>query len=239
MLSPLTDREFLEEKAARNGFILVIASFLIGPITKSFLSPIVREYASRNAVRELFLLNDSLTLVYIFLVFVLSRKYAFGLLKIWPPETRATRFFFAGVFLYPVLLAISIFLLSAGANLSLREAIRENHKVELILTMPAIYILHIMCSAFWEELLFRGLIQGSLNKLFGFSAALIVGSVFFSVPHLQNGPYPWHSFIMAYLAGLVLGWVYQRTQSLVFSGFLHSLYNLLSVFLALLVSRLV
>ncbi|MFQ5877059.1 MAG: lysostaphin resistance A-like protein [Acidobacteriota bacterium] len=76
-----------------------------------------------------------------------------------------------------------------------------------------------------EELLFRGLLQGFLERWTGRSGvALIVASILFGVAHLNNGPAPdWRYATLAALAGLAYGWVYQRTRRIAPAAVTHAL----------------
>jgi membrane protease YdiL (CAAX protease family) len=83
-----------------------------------------------------------------------------------------------------------------------------------------------------EETLFRGVIQNSIAKRFKNSnMALIIASVIFGLAHLNNAtegfPIPnWGYVLMATLAGLTYGWVWQRTRKVTASAITHMLVNL-------------
>ena len=78
-----------------------------------------------------------------------------------------------------------------------------------------------------EELLFRGLIQRDLSDAFGRRWGLIGASVIFAVMHMT-----WRSsaeLIFVFAAGMLLGYVYQRTRSLTASIVLHGVANTILV----------
>jgi membrane protease YdiL (CAAX protease family) len=82
-----------------------------------------------------------------------------------------------------------------------------------------------------EELLFRGIIQNLLSRRSSRWAGLIVASVVFGLAHLNNTtpgfPTPnWAYVLMASLAGVVYGWVWQRTNKVTVSAITHALVNL-------------
>jgi len=95
--------------------------------------------------------------------------------------------------------------------------------------------LTIFLSALPEEVLFRGIILNKLSNYFGETSwywSLILSSVIFGLVHLKNPmdafPVPnWRFVLMATVAGLSYGWVYQQTHSIVASGLTHGLTNLI------------
>lgn len=76
--------------------------------------------------------------------------------------------------------------------------------------------------AIFEEIAFRGIIQGSLGRFLGEREALIVSALMFGILHLSIPSLP-HLLVM----GLVLGWLRLRTQSLLPGMALHFTHNFL------------
>jgi len=78
-----------------------------------------------------------------------------------------------------------------------------------------------------EEILFRSLIQNLLMQRFGEGArTLVAASLIFGCAHLDNGPQPlpnWRYMILATLAGLVYGRVFQKSSTVCSSAALHML----------------
>lgn len=75
-----------------------------------------------------------------------------------------------------------------------------------------------------EELVFRGLLQRGAERIMGPRQAVLLAAALFAAVHLQ--PY----FVAGlFVVGLMVGLVYQRTQSLLACIYVHGLYNLLSV----------
>ncbi len=76
-----------------------------------------------------------------------------------------------------------------------------------------------------EEILFRALIQNLMMQRFGASArTLFWASVIFGCAHLDNGPQPipnWRYMIVATIAGIAYGRVFQKSRSVVSSATLH------------------
>lgn len=74
-----------------------------------------------------------------------------------------------------------------------------------------------------EELIFRGIILEGFLKRYSPTKAIIWSSVLFGLAHMN----PWQ-FISAFAMGILLGWVYHRTQSLWPCIFIHFVNNFLA-----------
>ncbi|MFB6194938.1 MAG: lysostaphin resistance A-like protein, partial [Haloplanus sp.] len=82
----------------------------------------------------------------------------------------------------------------------------------------------------FEELVFRGGVQGILRRTWGPSVAIVVASVLFGLLHwfaltgsgaVAKVPY----VTVAAMLGLVLGYLYERSRNLVVPAVVHGLYN--------------
>lgn len=71
-----------------------------------------------------------------------------------------------------------------------------------------------------EEMLFRGLILRSFLGQYQLSTAIGASALLFGVAHLNI-----YQFVAAFAIGLFLGWLYERTRSLVPCIALHGAYN--------------
>jgi membrane protease YdiL (CAAX protease family) len=91
------------------------------------------------------------------------------------------------------------------------------------------YLVIFCATALPEEILFRGLIQNWLMQRWGATwKTLLAAGLIFGVSHLNNGPQPlpnWRYMILATLAGVVFGRVFQRSSSILSSTSLHALVN--------------
>ncbi len=78
-----------------------------------------------------------------------------------------------------------------------------------------------------EEILFRALIQNLLMLRFGQGRVILVAaSVIFGCAHLDNGPQPlpnWRYAIVATVAGIAYGAVFQQASTVLSSATLHML----------------
>ena len=75
-----------------------------------------------------------------------------------------------------------------------------------------------------EELFFRGFAHTALRRKYGFRKGIILSSLFFGVYHIIPWQIPY-----AFVAGLILAYVYERTQSIYSPILFHILNNAVAV----------
>jgi hypothetical protein len=78
-----------------------------------------------------------------------------------------------------------------------------------------------------EELLFRGLVQRDLMNALGWKQGIVLASLMFAVMHLTWRSIP--ELIFVFLAGLLLGYMYYKTRSLVAPIVTHGIGNVMLV----------
>ena len=78
----------------------------------------------------------------------------------------------------------------------------------------------IVIAPFIEEFLFRGIFQNNFRKVFGPFWAIIIAAAIFALSHI----YPLQ-VLTAFGAGLILGAIYSKTQSLSAVVLIHVIYN--------------
>ena len=83
----------------------------------------------------------------------------------------------------------------------------------------------VVAAPIFEELIFRGIILDGLWKKYGRMRAILFSSVLFGIAHL-NIP----QFVVAFLIGLLMGWVYVNTRNLWFTILIHFTCNATSFF---------
>jgi membrane protease YdiL (CAAX protease family) len=91
------------------------------------------------------------------------------------------------------------------------------------LIFPALMI--IIGTGFMEELIFRGIIQQSAEKLFGKGIAIIYAAVIFAILHIG-----WQSAVdvlFVFIAGAFWGWVFSHTRSIIGISLSHGLTNII------------
>jgi uncharacterized protein len=93
------------------------------------------------------------------------------------------------------------------------------------------YLIILAATALPEEILFRSLIQNSIAQRFGISSGtLLLAAFIFGCAHLDNGPGPlpnWRYMILATIAGVAYGKVYEKSSSIFASAGLHALVDLI------------
>lgn len=77
-----------------------------------------------------------------------------------------------------------------------------------------------------EEIVFRGLVQtlliDTLGRRYRWTTVLVAAAVFALI---HAGPVSWHGWPGLFVLGLVLGWLYERTGSLLPCFLVHALFN--------------
>lgn len=106
-------------------------------------------------------------------------------------------------------------------------------------TLPAIIFIFVFAAVLTpiiEECVFRGVLQTSLMRLSGGKRwpALLLTSAIFSVVHWWAIEPNWQSLIPLFVIGLVFGYVYERTGSLLTPILTHAGFNAINIVLLLL-----
>lgn len=99
------------------------------------------------------------------------------------------------------------------------ERLISDYSIGSILTLSIIMYVFIGLT---EELVFRSTIQTSLETEFGRLKGLLLATVLFSVMHMAYGV---SEFIYVFFAGLLMGYVFQKTRSLLFVTTIHGTTN--------------
>jgi hypothetical protein len=93
--------------------------------------------------------------------------------------------------------------------------------------MAGAFALILAGTALPEEILFRSLIQNLIMLRFGASwRTLLAAALIFGCAHLDNGPQPlpnWRYMILATIAGVAYGRVFQRSSTVLSSAALHAM----------------
>ncbi len=99
-----------------------------------------------------------------------------------------------------------------------------------------VYLIAVVGAPFFEELYFRGLVQGTLTARWGFGIGLVVQAMLFGLVHLdpKNGVGNVGTFVIITAVGLGLGVIRHYSRRLPPGMFTHATYNAIIVTLAVL-----
>lgn len=93
------------------------------------------------------------------------------------------------------------------------------------------YLIILAATALPEEILFRALIQNSIAQTLGRNwGTLLLSAIVFGCAHLNNGSAPgpnWRYMILATIAGVAYGKVFEKSSSIFASAGLHALVDLI------------
>lgn len=91
------------------------------------------------------------------------------------------------------------------------------------LDLGKLFLVMVVFVGFGEELVFRGLLQSSIEKLHGRYVAIVVSALMFSIMHSGYQSVPYLFFVLG--VGLVLAYAYERTGSLGLVALMHGILN--------------
>ncbi len=142
----------------------------------------------------------------------------------WPPRLGTAKVIGLSVFGLIVILGVGPWCAHAIEQLldwppTIQQAI-PLIKYALVANPLAAFTAVVIVGPMVEEILFRGLIYGALEKHFRVSGALVISSFLFALVHLQVV-----YFIPIFCLGMVLGWARLKTNSLGLPILIHMLNN--------------
>lgn len=119
---------------------------------------------------------------------------------------------------------------SPEVNHGLLQQLKEADRA-LVIT---IIVTAVVIGPLLEEVVFRGLLQTLLLEVFGRKArwtAIVIASAIFASVHL--GATTWHALPGLFVLGMVLGWIYERTGSLLPVYLVHAAFNAINITIVL------
>ena len=165
---------------------------------------------------------------------ILRRRRQSGLIS-WRKPSRSDFGWALGGLLaiYAVLYVYTAIISAAGLeSLEPQSTIDDDRLFVHTSVMVALGILVIVCAPIYEEAFARGFVLGGLRPHWGLIPAFVVSAAVFSALHADLG-----SLIPFAIAGVVLGVVYIRTESLTAASMAHFGFNVIG-FSATLVQQL-
>ena len=180
------------------------------------------------------LLFDSYDISILFFVvyilsFVLTLWFAIYKRKLLPQEKK---FYFNKIpnVVYPILtlltLAVLVLLDPLISLIPMPDSFKQILEDMMSGQSPWVIILMVIGAPILEELLFRGIILDGFLHHYSPKKAIIWSSILFGLVHLN----PWQ-FVAAFTGGLLIGWIYWQTRSLLPAMFIHFVMNFSSFLL--------
>ena len=150
----------------------------------------------------------------------------FGFLALRRPTVRDAGWTVGGL--------VGFFILYGALNLvisTLGVPVAENQVAQIGAQNPEVLLLLVPFSLLFvgpgEELLFRGLVQGTLRRAFRPWSAIVIASAIFAVSHAAalSGDGQLTYMAVVFVLALVLGAVYEYAENLVIPAVIHGVYN--------------
>ncbi len=183
------------------------------------------------------------------LVSVVATLVELGLLILWLKGTYTINFKImfskektSAVFLVPMTLIIagSAILLSEIGNFTTRIIPMNDYWINIFSSVFGEnfapwkgILLVVVIAPIVEEIIFRGMILRGFLKHYSVRKSIIVSALFFGIVHMN----PWQ-FVTAFAAGIILGWWYEKTDSILTTIFGHALNNSMSFIIAVIGLRI-
>lgn len=195
-----------------NHLFLLLAAYLLTPPTEVFivLMILTRHQVTRSYLAQNYQWNQhGLSLIGIGIVIGLALSFATALFVEWEAKLADVRIRSNNPFVY---------------------AHGLHHHVGIIGSLMIIAI--VIMAPLAEEILFRGILFGTLWPAWGLTWAVVVAGIIFGAAHMNLT-----LLLPLALAGMSLNWVYFKTRSLIPSTVAHATLNFLSVLVAILSFR--
>ncbi len=139
--------------------------------------------------------------------------------------------------LLPIFLAASqiteVIARQFGGKTQLQEIVPVFVAERSMAVTGAIVLLACLVAPIVEETFFRGYLQPAVRKLVGPSLAIVVTALAFAAAHRSLSV-----FLPIFALGLVLGYLYEKTQSTFASAVLHSIHNTVTTCFLLLIKHM-
>lgn len=125
----------------------------------------------------------------------------------------------------PGILALSIVVEGMVSLIPMPDSVMEYFSKMVQMNLPG-FLTVAIAAPILEELIFRGIILRGFLKKYDPQKAIIFSAIIFGVAHLN----PWQ-FVAAFTIGLIIGYMYWKTQSIWPGIFIHFINNSFSFYL--------
>jgi membrane protease YdiL (CAAX protease family) len=191
------------------GFLAVLATMAAAGVQEKGLRLLLSQFAGYAAA-----------LIPLWLVF--QRRYGrspLRLLRMGVSGPEALRSFPAGI-----VLSFAVLALAAVLQVPRQETPMERLLADP-LTLAGATILGVTLGPWFEELLFRGLLQPVAVRTFGVVAGVVAAALPFSLLHGPQYGWSWRHVLLITVAGAAFGWRRHVTGSTGAAAVMHSAYN--------------
>jgi len=140
------------------------------------------------------------------------------------------------IMLYSLLLSVPIFVVSDELDRvvasffpmpdELARAMQELVHIHSVTDAIVLFVAAVVMAGIAEEMLFRGVVQRTLEHYWEPALAIVVTAAIFAFAHLN----PWMALQITFL-GLIFGWIAWKSDSILPTILLHGLNNLFSLIL--------
>lgn len=185
-----------------SGFYQALVFLLLTGLFSVLIGFLVMAGASAIPALESWAIFASYTLTFGW-IFFLARR-------LWKVEVLAHDSVGWKTYLYiiPLVFILSVPLEGLVSLIPMPDSIREKFEEMITLNLQGFLTIGI-AAPILEELIFRGVLLKSLLEKYQPKKAIIWSAIIFGVAHMN----PWQ-FVPAFLIGLLIGWVYWKTQSI-------------------------
>lgn len=130
------------------------------------------------------------------------------------------------VFPFIYLIVFFILLLIRGPNINIYETepIKQIKNLTNILDYAVYFVFIVILGPILEEIIHRGVLYSPYRKKYGPKKAIIITSLIFTIGHIRSGP-----MFLVFIDGIIMGILYERTESLVSTMVFHGTRNLTSI----------
>jgi membrane protease YdiL (CAAX protease family) len=191
----------------------------------AILGPQLLAYYFARGREQALLVPFASLLSSLFVILIAASSGAYGRASF---RTAAPRHWLEALGVAPLLLGFAFFWLWTLHTL-MPERFHEERFEELTTTLGMPWTLFVIAvvPAFVEEIAFRGMLQGRLNALLGLRSGMLLTALSFALCHFSPAVLPIHFGL-----GLYLGWLRQRSGSILPGMLLHCAYNSLVLLVA-------
>lgn len=111
-----------------------------------------------------------------------------------------------------------------GMNPEMQDVVQWVLEERSLFVLISLIFFGIIIAPLIEEIIFRGFLQSALKNYFGGRYAILISASLFAAVHMDL-----FAFFQILILGILLGYLYEKTQTLVASVVIHILHNSLTL----------